>query len=410
MDRLATKIFNGKTVIIAAFFTSQCLCAYAVVTGANISGEARISVEKAKPNSTFKTQALPPEPDYASADSWAASPNKNDAADIAPANTKYPESQVNADADVFFIHPTTAVAARDNWNIPIDDPSATGDLDGILAFSASAFNSAAKVYAPRYREAAFYSFFDDKTDSGISAIELAYLDVERAFLYYIEHYNQGRPFILAGHSQGSIHGMRILQEHIIGTPLAKRMVAAYLIGGPIPKDISGVRASRSATDTGVVIGWNTYTKAGDPAIFTDGLVGWMDGSYIKMEGRPLLETNPISWELNGPEVGASQNPGSLQGFTDPALAPILVPGVCSADASGKVLIIDKPASAGFALPENFPVSILNTKYGDYHDFDYPLFYESIRGNAVSRVKAFLSHREELAFIKKERRNVKTYTA
>jgi hypothetical protein len=205
----------------------------------------------------------------------------------------------------------------------------------------------------------------------------------------MKHYNNGRPFILAGHSQGSIHGMRLLQEHIIGTPLMDRMVAAYLIGGTIPKDIPGIMPSRSATDTGVLIGWNTYTKDGDPSVFTDDLMTWIGGSYVKMGGRPLLQVNPLSWELNGPQVPSSRNPGSLP-FPDTGNeAPLLLTGVCGADASGKVLMIDKPAVKGFTAPKNADEPLFNTIYGDYHIFDYMLFYESMRKNAVDRVKAFL---------------------
>lgn len=379
--------------IFCAIGCAACIVANAyadaIPTGANLSAAARAKIEKLKPNSTFETQNLPPAPDYRSPYAWAALPDKADYADLAPANTKYPESQATAAADVFFIYPTTASNAPNHWNIPVDDAVAIQDINGIMAFCAGAFNAAAKIYAPRYREAAFYSFFDDKTTSGIKAIDLAYHDVERAFLYYIKYYNKGRPFMLAGHSQGSMHGSRLLQEHIIGTPLMERMIAAYLIGGTTPKNISGIMSSRSATDTGVIIGWNTCTKDGDPAIFTNGLIGWINGAYKKMAGISLLQTNPLSWKLNGPKVPASLNPGSLPEVLGvPAEMTLLIPAVCGADASGEVLIIDKPAAEGFTMPETFDLPVLNDRYGDYHSFDYQLFYESIRGNAVGRVKAF----------------------
>ncbi|MBU0605177.1 MAG: DUF3089 domain-containing protein, partial [Candidatus Omnitrophica bacterium] len=205
----------------------------------------------------------------------------------------------------------------------------------------------------------------------------------------VKFYNQGRPFILAGHSQGSLHGSRLLQEQIIGKPIMNRMVSAYLIGGTTPEKIPGIQPSRSATDTGVLIGWNTYTKEGDPAIFTNGIIGWINGSYTKMGGRPLIQVNPLSWELNGPEVSSSQNPGSLPFLPGSAGAPLLVSAVCGANASGRVLIINKPEVPGFAISEVGDMPVLNAKYGDYHSFDYTLFYESIRKNAGDRVKAFL---------------------
>lgn len=381
-----------KFLYVIVCMAGVVLSAYAdeIVTGANLSAEARAKIEPFKPNSTFETQILPPAPDYGSSDTWAALPDKKDSADLAPANTEYPESQATAAVDVFFIHPTTSANARDNWNVPIDDAASVQDVDTILGFYASVFNAAAKVYAPRYREANLYAFFDDKTTSGIKAVDLAYRDVERAFLHYIKFYNHSRPFILAGHSQGSIHGSRLMQEHIIGTPLMGRMVAAYLIGGPIPVKMSGIGPSRSATDTGVMIGWNTYTKEGDPAIFTNGIIGWIDGAYRKMDGRPLVEVNPLSWELNGSEIPASRNPGSLPFPSGSAQAPSLVSAVCGSDASGGALIINKPEVPGFASPETDELTVFNTRYGDYHNFDYQLFYESMRKNAVDRAKAFLA--------------------
>jgi len=382
------KIISGWIIpCVMAGLATVALGAHA--DQANISAEAGMKIALGNTNTMLKAQSLPPAPDYGSAKAWAALPDKQDNADLAPPNTKYPEAQKTAAADVFFIHPTTLATAPDNENIPFDDPAAVHDLDDILGFCASVFNAAAKVYAPRYRQVNFKVFFADKTQARIQALNLAYGDVERAFLHYIKVYNQGRPFILAGHSQGTMHGARLLQEKIIGTPLMDRLVAAYLIGGPTPAEIPGIQPSRSAADTGVLIGWNTYTKEGDPAIFLNGLEGWFNGSYAKMGGRPLIQVNPLSWELNGPAVPAARNPGSLPAMEGTTETPALIPAVCGADASGKVLIINKPEVPGFAMPETEDRPALNTKYGDYHNYDYQLFYESMRKNALDRVKAFL---------------------
>ena len=54
-------------------------------------------------------------------------------------------------------------------------------------------------------------------------IDVAYADVKRAFDYYLENYNNGRPIIIAGHSQGSGHGMRILKEYFDDKPHSKKV-------------------------------------------------------------------------------------------------------------------------------------------------------------------------------------------
>ncbi len=376
-------MISKPTIILSGLLFCAIVCsAYAeqIVTGGGVP----------KPNSTFETQHMSAAPNYRSSNAWAALPGKKSGAYLAPANTKYPESQATAAADVFFIHPTTSTSVQDNWNLPIDDPDTGKDLDNILGFSASIFNAAAKVYAPRYRQANLCAFFDDKAPSSIKALDFAYHDVERAFLYYIKFYNHGRPFILAGHSQGSVHGLRLLQEHIVGTPLKDRLVAAYLIGGTIPAKTPSISLSHSATDTGVLIGWNTYAKEGDPSFFTNGMVAWVNGAYVKNNNKPLVETNPLSWQLNGGKVSASQNPGSLPTVLHrEGLKGVfsLIPAVCGADASKRVLIINKSKVPGFYLSaEDTPV--FNTQNGDYHCFDYTLFYESIRKNAIDRVRAF----------------------
>ena len=53
-------------------------------------------------------------------------------------------------------------------------------------------------------------------------------DAIAAFDYYIKHYNKGRRFILAGHSQGSNVMINLLAEYMKKNPkVYKRMIAAY---------------------------------------------------------------------------------------------------------------------------------------------------------------------------------------
>ena len=128
--------------------------------------------------------------------------------------------QATAEVDVFFVHPTTFFGTA-GWNQSLDDTSTNQLTDMfVLRSQASVFNSCCRIYAPRYRQATIFSFMDS-SGSGKDALQLAYGDVERAFDYYIEHYNQGRPFILAGHSQGSVHARTLLEKRITGTPLRR---------------------------------------------------------------------------------------------------------------------------------------------------------------------------------------------
>ena len=138
-----------------------------------------------------------------------------------------------APVDVFYVHPTSYLGSA--WNGPVDDPALNAQTDELSTLiQASAFNGCCAVYGPRYRQAQGIAFVRPGPDAA-AAIELAYGDVRAAFRFFLERHSRGRPFILAGHSQGSVLAARLLEQEIAGSALAERLVAAYLIGAPIPR-------------------------------------------------------------------------------------------------------------------------------------------------------------------------------
>ncbi|MBL0105277.1 MAG: DUF3089 domain-containing protein [Bacteroidetes bacterium] len=125
-----------------------------------------------------------------------------DSADALPPGENLVDGQAEAKADVFYIHPTVNFS-RKNWNGDVNDAKLNHTVDIYpLRFQASVFNGMCKVYAPRYRQATLYSFIDKSKVNGAKALDLAYTDVVSAFQYYLDHYNQGRPFILASTVRG----------------------------------------------------------------------------------------------------------------------------------------------------------------------------------------------------------------
>ena len=143
-----------------------------------------------------------------------------------------PPSSELKDYDVFYIHPTGYF--QTHWNAPLDPESAAYErTNSHLATQASAFAETCNVYAPYYRQATYYSFFDEDSN-GYKAQDLAYSDLSNAFCEYLENHNQGRPFIIAGHSQGALHGQRLVHEHISQQPIRELFIAAYLIGYILP--------------------------------------------------------------------------------------------------------------------------------------------------------------------------------
>ena len=167
-------------------------------------------IQSLKPEENFNTDSLPKEPNYSETKSWAAFPGIDGFQNLSPDN---PLSLDKKEVDVFFIHPTGYFEKQ--WNGPIDETSAAYERTGShLASQVSAFSDCCIVYAPFYRQATYYSFFDTESNNGCNALDLAYSDLSNAFEVFIKQHNNGKPFFIAGHSQGALHGQRLVNEYV----------------------------------------------------------------------------------------------------------------------------------------------------------------------------------------------------
>ena len=336
-----------------------------------------------KPKMSFADATPPGAPDYSQVQSWAALPDHEDAADVVP-NADVQDRQSTAEVDVFFVHPTTFFGTA-GWNQALDDTSTNQLTDMfVLRSQASVFNGCCKIYAPRYRQATIFSFMDN-SGSGKSALELAYQDVERAFDYFIEHYNQGRPFILASHSQGSVHLRMLLEKRITGTPLRERLVASYPIGFGIDREemakaVPDVPVCESAEQIGCVVTWNAVGPKAQP---------WGDP-------RKNICVNPLTWRVDGAAAAASLNlggvayPGSFRGTLADVKGvpqdfveakPVLETGVADAQCVDGMLLVKEIHSQNYAAR---PMGRDN-----YHIYDYNLFHMNLRKNVELRVETYL---------------------
>ncbi len=327
-------------------------------------------------------------PDYADPASWAARPGKASNA------TRTPEGEMRTmqvpEVDVFYVHPTTYLD-KASWNSDLmgDERAQLWRNNFALRFQASAFNLAGQVYAPYYRQATFGAFLDD-SGQGVQAIMRAHSDVLAAFDHYITNDNKGRPFILAGHSQGAIHSLLLLAERFASgdaaEALRRRLVAAYIIGWPvsIENDLGAVpriEPCATADQTGCVVAYQSFAKDGDPRtiieIFntTPGLNGQL------RDGTQMLCTNPLSWAVGG-DAKASANLGAmaLSVADDAVMEPIqgLTGARCGTDG---ILYLTRP-------PQNNWREYLMAGE-NYHTYDINLFYMNIRQNAAERARAWL---------------------
>ena len=301
--------------------------------------------------------------DYSNLDFWAAHPKKLDGADISPTGFNF-DRQEDAEVDVFFVHPTTFISSS-NWNQSIEKKYLSKNNRAVrylhewsLRDQASIFNSCCKVYAPHYRQATLASFLSLRGNGG-RALNYAYSDVRAAFFYFLENFNKDRAFVIVGHSQGSMHIIRLLKEEIVGKELMGRMVAAYTVGYP-SKPISGLKVCGSKTETMCQISWNTQS--------------------IDAKGRAIqpdeICVNPLSWDDNNVLVGREKNLGSVSFMEDKRIFLNVVGAQC----------LDGKLALGEMKSNNFKYMPFGE--GVYHHYDYSLFHMNIRKNIEERVRYF----------------------
>jgi hypothetical protein len=314
--------------------------------------------------SAYTIKAKDGKPDYSKLDFWAAHPYKKDPSDSLPYGLKR-NFKADSSADVFFIYPTSFSdpGFERGYNAPIDDSeiNAKTDYKSIL-YQASVFNAAGRVFSPRYRQANFFCYFTKDTLKAKAAFQLAYEDVKTAFEYYLAHYNNGRPIIIAGHSQGTTHALTLLKEFFDGKPLQKQLVAAYLVGMPVaPGYFLDLKPCDSASETGCFCSWRTMKTGYVP-------------DYVQDEKYTAIVTNPLTWTSTQPVASRMSNPGSvLRKFSK------VKPHVTNAAIHGGVLWANRPKFFGNIF----------LKLRNYHIADYNFFYMSIRQNAKQRVNAYL---------------------
>ncbi len=310
-------------------------------------------------------QSIPTAPDYRNLENWAALPQRADSADEVPI-PEWQDVQRHAAVDVFFIHPTTYIgnAKKEEWNASLEDLKLNLKTDQYpIRYQASIFNGAGSIYAPRYRQAHLHCFFSGQHEDAEKALELAYQDIRTAFEYYLAQFNQGRPFIIAGHSQGTYHAKRIITDYIDGKPLQARLIVAYLPGITVPEDLyTFIHPCRTPDDTGCFCSWRTFKEGYIPP-------------KLHFPDTNLVVTNPVTWNVDIPESRQEEQLGGvLRKFNT------LYPKLVSTRIYDDLLWVSKP---------RFPGSFLFNRK-NYHIGDYNFFYADVRKNAQDRVRSFLA--------------------
>ena len=332
--------------------------AFALVIALSLTGCGDNTAEKTVENT----------PDYSQKSSW------------------YQIPEITKDVDTFYILATEYMGFNEgapNY-AAMDEPEMVEGAPIQYAMNASAFEESTNVFLPFYRQSSLkYAGEvwrrDGNIDAAISGIP--YEDITAALDYYFENYNNGRPFILASHSQGSAISKLVLKKYFKEHPeYYSRMVAAYVIGYAVTKDDFAAnphwKFASGESDTGVIISWNTEGK------------GNVENNVKTCVLYPnAISINPLNWKLDDTYAPASENLGSLVLNEEQTQFVI---GDVGADAQ---VIPERGVILTNAQIEPMPpelAAVATEFFGPdgRHESDYTFYYNNIKANVAKRIATF----------------------
>lgn len=263
------------------------------------------------------------------------------------------------DVDLFYVVPTciwdyTDSLGQTRHHMDIFNTEQRALTDPSIQLAKSVLADSCNFFSPYYRQISMDSWLTLDTALIEERFKLAYQDVADAFHYYMEHDNQGKPFILAGHSQGAKAVIELLKREM--TPdISRKLIATYAIGYTVtPEELAGyptLRPAQDSIDTGVLIGFNSVTRpdAVSP-LFRDNVVC----------------INPVNWRTDVTPAT------SYQGFT------------VAQDTTIHTLIVTGIDEEQYFIPS---VAALLPK-GNLHVQEFNLYNEDLRKNVLQRIRAF----------------------
>jgi DUF3089 family protein len=282
-------------------------------------------------------------------------------------NWAYLDSDPQKTVDVFFVYPTIFDGTEPS-NMNIDDPLLREKAKLATRNQSGVFTHECNLFAPFYQQMSMQCLLlaDQEKEK---YFEIAYADVKKAFQYYLENLNQGRPFIIAGHSQGSEILIQIMKDEFSDEQLMEQLIAAYLIGYSVTEfdlyNSQWMKMAQNAFDNGVIVSYNTQSYD-------------ISGSPVLLPGARC--TNPLSWKTSNDYAEKEENLGAV--FFD-AVGNIesVIPQFTGAwiDENGALVAFTLDPANYYTPP--FPMGV-------YHKFDYSFFYRNLQKNVSDRVVAY----------------------
>lgn len=291
------------------------------------------------------------------------------------ANWAYFEMDETGPADVFFVCPTVYSGGEDNYNMPLDDQEAKESFLGATNMEKGIYEEAGRFFAPYYRQAGLsvYELPEEEREPYLSS---AYEDVKDAFLYYMDHCNDGRPIILAGFSQGADLSIRLLKDCFADEEINDLLVACYAIGWRITDEEMAayphLRFAAGEDDTGVIIAFNSEAEH------------IIDSLTIPVDTHTLA-INPLNWRTDSTPAGKEDNLGAC--FTD-------YDGNITSEIPHLTGAYIDPVRGALKVPDvspaDYPAGLPIFSDGVYHLYDYQFFYRNLQENVGVRLDAYLA--------------------
>lgn len=296
---------------------------------------------------------------YADADNWA-----------------YLESDVqDKEVDVFFLAPTMYDGGENQYNMSLDDTETKNKFLGAINMEKGIYDDNCRFFAPYYRQIG-NNVYSMPVKDREPYLQIAFSYVKEAFEYYMTHYNNGRPIIIAGFSQGADMSMRIVKECFTTQERQKKLIACYAIGWNITQqEVDKYPQLKFATgekDTGVVISFNSEAEN-------------VESSLMIPKGVKTLAINPLNWKTDSTYAPASMNMGAC--FTN-------FQGEITKEVdnlTGAYIDEKRGALKVDITPETFPEGIKPNPSGVFHGFDFQLFYRNLEQNVKVRIDSFFQN-------------------
>ena len=291
---------------------------------------------------------------------------------------KIPE--ITKEVDTFYIYPTVFVDSSEDAPdiVPIDNELMRTNAQGIYEGQATVYEENTNVFAPYYRQSNLMAIGNLRGDELFQyEMKEQRTDIYAALDYYFENYNEGRPFILAGHSQGSILSVIVLGDYMQAHPeYFERMVAAYPIGFSVTEkwleEHPYAKFAEGADDTGVIVSWNT-----------EGPGNKGQSSVVIEEGA--ISINPINWKRDDTYAGVEENLGSL----------------VKNEETGKYEIKDGMADARIDTERGVVICTTDKDFipnaeifgtESLHNGDYTFYYANLQKNVADRINSYMNNK------------------